>query len=310
MVNYLYVGAAVLIFVAFLMFGQFAYWSTVSRREAEAKELSRRIGTVADRAAAPLLRFQRSDRQGLAAFLDDLLRKAGQPMTMEQLYTRIALFGIAGGIAGVIALRSPIGLMFLVAGYVPVLLLRGKAEERARKITEQLPEGLDLICRSLQAGHGISEAIRLVAEEMHLPLAAEFGRVYEEHNLGRDFRECMENLNKRNPGNFDLQIFVSSVLLQRDTGGNLVEILQNISGTIRSRFVFEGKLRALTSEARFTAYVLGGLPFVIVIMLMVMAPHYLVPLATDPLGHIMLAIAAAMFMTGVFLMREVSKVEV
>jgi tight adherence protein B len=126
--------------------------------------------------------------------------------------------------------------------------------------------------------------MRMVAEEMSLPLAQEFGRVYEENNLGRDFRECLENMVRRNPNNFDLQIFVSAVLLQRDTGGNLVEILQSISSTIRSRFVFEGKLRALTSEARFTGWVLGGLPFFIIILIWRMAPG--------------------------FLMRELSKVEV
>lgn len=311
MLDLFYVGASVLVFVAVLLFGQFVYWSLASRREQEAKDLSRRLGTVADKAAAPLLRLQRTQREGLSAFLDDLLRQAGQPMTLESLYTRIAIIAAVGALIGFVATRfNPLGLLLAVAGYIPVAILRGQAETRARKITEQLPEALDLICRSLQAGHGISEAIRLVAEEMSLPLAQEFGRVYEESNLGRDFRECLENLNSRNPGNFDLQIFVSSVLLQRDTGGNLVEILQSISTTIRSRFVFEGKLRALTSEARFTAYVLGGLPFFIIVVLLALAPNYLTPLITDSWGNVMVGIALAMFTTGVLMMREVSKVEV
>lgn len=310
MLNLLYVGAAVLVFVAVLLFGQFVYWNAQSRREEEAKELSRRLGTVADRTLTPLLRFQRNEREGMAAALDEMIRRAGSPYTVETLYTRMAVAGAVGAVIGLALTKSPLGLILAGAAYLPVISLRSEAEKRARRITEQLPEGLDLICRSLQAGHGISEAIRLVAEEMDLPLAQEFGRVYEENNLGRDFRECMENLNARNPGNFDLQIFVSSVLLQRDTGGNLVEILQSIAGTIRSRFVFEGKLRALTSEATFTGYVLGGLPFFTILVLAFMAPQYLTPLATDNLGHLFIVYAVVSFGLGVFFMSEVAKVEV
>lgn len=308
--QFLYVAAAVLIFVSVLLFGQFIYWQLQTRREAESKELSRRLGTVADRTLTPLLRLQRTEREGFAARMDDLLKQAGSPYTVETLYSRMLMFGLGSLAIGIAITRSPLGIVFAAAAYIPVLLLSSAAETRSRKVTSQLPDGLDLLSRSLQAGHGISEAMRMVAEETELPLAQEFGRVYEENNLGRDFRECLENMTKRNPNNFDLQIFVSSVLLQRDTGGNLVEILQNISQTIRARFVFEGKLRALTSEARFTGYVLGGLPFFIVLVLVIMAPGYLKPLITDSLGHVFLIFAATLFLAGVFLMRELSKVEV
>jgi tight adherence protein B len=151
--------------------------------------------------------------------------------------------------------------------------------------------------------------MRGVAEEMPVPLAQEFGRVYEEHNLGRDFRECLTNLCRRNPSSFDLQIFVSSVLLQRDTGGNLVEILNSISATIRGRFVFQGKVAALTSEARFTAWILGGLPFFVIGVIAVLSPNYLTPLFNDPLGTILLIYCASSFLLGVFVMSEISKVE-
>lgn len=309
MINILYISAAVMVFVAVLLFGQFAYWSYQTRKESESQELSRRLGVVADRTLAPLLRL-RTDRKGMGAYLDDMLRQAGSPYPLESLYNRMVFWGVAGALLGVIVLRNPFGLTLGIAGYIPVLLVSSEAQRRARKLTEQLPEGLDLISRSLQAGHGISEAMRMVAEETPLPLAQELGRVYEEHNLGRDFRECLENLVRRNPGNFDLQIFVSSVLLQRDTGGNLVEILGNISSTIRSRFIFEGKVRALTSEARFTGWVLGGLPFFVILFLVFMAPAYLSPLFTDPLGIGMVVFAAFWFLIGVFIMREISKVDV
>lgn len=312
--NVLLVGTAVLVFVAALLFGQFLYWSMQSRRQAQLKELSRRLGTVAEKTGTGGIALikgpGRGERKGFEAALEDTIRQAGSPYPLSTLYTRMGLAAFVGLIAMAIALRGPLAILGVAAGYLPVLVLSAQASARSAKLAEQLPDGLDLLARSLQAGHGISEAMRGVAEEMPLPLGQEFGRVYEEHNLGQDFRVCLQNLCRRNPSSFDLQIFVSSVLLQRDTGGNLVEILANISNTIRQRMVFAGKLRALTSEARFTAYILGGLPFVIGGLIYTIQPNYLLPLAQDPLGNFMLLYSGGSFGVGVFLMRETTKVEV
>lgn len=307
----LVVLATVLIFVAFLLFGQSVYWSLATRREQESKDLARRLGTVADRTGNPLFRLgQRGPQEGISARLDALLRQAGAEYDIRTLYMRMAIAGGFGVLVGLALMRSPIGAVLVIFAYVPVIIVSAQAEERARKLNEQLPDGLDLIARSLQAGHGISEAMRVVAEEAPLPLAQEFGRVYEEHNLGRDFRECLQNLTRRNPDSFDLQIFVSSVLLQRDTGGNLVEILQGIANTIRQRYVFQGKVRALTSEAKFTAWILGGLPFVVTGIILWSTPTYLNPLVTDGLGKLMLLYCFVSFSFGVFVMRDLSKVDV
>ncbi len=306
----LVVFVVVVIFIAFLGLAQFLYWTTQDQKDKESRELSRRLGTLADKQQNPLFRLQRATEGGLAAYFDLLLRQAGSPYPMSTLVARIV--GVATGFAvlGIIVTRSPFGVLLAVGGVLPVVLLRQQGAERARKLTEQLPDGLDLVSRSLQAGHGIGEAFRLVAEEAPLPLAQEFGRVYEENNLGRDFRECLQNLNRRNPRNFDFQIFVSAVLLQRDTGGNLVEILQSISNTIRARFTFQGKVRALTSEARLTALILCGLPFFVTTGIAYVSPDYLKPLVSDPLGIGMLLYAITSFCFGVFVMSEVSKVEV
>ena len=115
-------------------------------------------------------------------------------------------------------------------GAIPWLQTKRRAKRNVQ-LSQQLPDALDLISRSLQAGHGIADAMRLVAEEMPMPVAREFGRVYEENNLGRDFRDCMTEMASRNPHNFDLRIIVSATLLQRETGGNLIEILHNIAKT-------------------------------------------------------------------------------
>lgn len=295
---------------ALLLFAQFVYWTLQSRAESRQRELSRRLGTLVDKNAGPALLRAASESRGISANLEDRIRQAGSPYPLTTLYTRMAIGGFVGALLVFLLFKNAVAILGLVVAYVPVWLVSRAADSRARRLTEQLPEGLDLLARSLQAGHGISEAMRSVAEEMPLPLAQEFGRVYEEHNLGRDFRECLQNLTRRNPNSFDLQIFVSSVLLQRDTGGNLVEILQSISGTIRSRFTFQGKVRALTSEARFTAYILGGLPFFVIGLIGFLQPKYLTPLFNDPLGNMMLGGSAFSFALGVFVMREISQVEI
>jgi tight adherence protein B len=301
------VGMAV---AALLLFANFVYWTMQSRAEQQQRELSRRLGTLVDKSVGPALLRQQSESEGLAAHFESMIRQAGSPYNATTLYTRMAMYAVGCTTGLFLLLRSPMALLGIFCAYIPVWLLSRAAAHRSIRLTEQLPDGLELLARSLQAGHGLSEAMRSVAEEMPLPLAQEFGRVYEEHNLGRDFRDCLVNLTRRNPRSFDLQIFVSSVLLQRDTGGNLVEILQSISATIRGRFVFQGKVRALTSEARFTAYILGGLPFAVIGVIWVFQPDYLKPLFADPLGNLMLIGCILSFGIGVFVMREISQVDV
>ena len=223
---------------------------------------------------------------------------------------RCAIAGLAGAVLFGILSRGPLAVFGLAFAIIPVILLNSKATERARNLSEQLPDALDLVARSLQAGHGLADAMKLCAEEMPSPVADEFGRVFEENSLGRDLRESFETLSLRNPRNFDLKLFVSSVLLQRDTGGNLIEILGNISKTIRDRFVFEAKVRALTAEARISAIILGSLPFAILGLITWMRPDYLMPLWNDPFGNKIVAGALLWFGVGILVMRNVSTVEV
>jgi tight adherence protein B len=150
----------------------------------------------------------------------------------------------------------------------------------------------------------------MVQEEMPMPIAAEFGRVQEEVRYGRDYREAFEKMLQRNPGAFDLRIFVSSVMLQRDTGGNLIEILENISDTIRNRFLFDAKVRAMTSEARFSALILGSLPIGVVCILIFANREYLEPLRETTAGNIVVLVCITMYTLGVLIMRDMSKVEV
>ena len=303
------------IFVGMLLAGSFVYWTLAAQREAKARSMARRLGTTGNPNSPTDLFQAKQDDPMVEAMgyvgrhLHDLARQSGQNISASTLGLRIVFAaGTAGLVLGILV-SFQAGLMGLLFGAVPWLQIKKKAEQRNIQLSEQLPDALDLISRSLQAGHGIADAMRLVAEEMPLPVAAEFGRVYEENNLGRDFRDCMTEMAVRNPHNFDLRIVVSATLLQRETGGNLIEILKNISSTIRGRFVFKGKVRALTAEVKTSAFILGALPFVVAGSLMILRPGYLVPLMTEPAGRSMLLVCGLLFGSGVLLMRGLSQVE-
>lgn len=305
---------ASIVFVGAFVVLSFVYWGLQARKEDQQRELQRRLGQLSGDAGDTLFRLQVKDELANALgsvgkMMEENLQQAAEEYTVSGLLMRMGAFALFGMIVAGIVLKNLLGLLGLVAGVIPLMLVISRANERADKISQQLPDALDLMGRSLRAGHGLNDAMRMCAEEMPMPIAMEFGRVYEEHNLGRDLRDCLYNMIKRNPRNFDLRIFVSSVLLQRDTGGNMIEILQNISKTIRDRFIFRGKVKALTAEARFSAYILGGLPFLVTGAIVTLNPEYLDPLIEDKIGHIFLGMVAGLFSTGIFVMRKVSQVE-
>lgn len=291
---------------------QTVYWLIRSREDAESFKLQQRLGLVEeeDDVAARIF-VQARAKKAQRGTVDQILLQAGSPYPVDVLYTRMAIGAALGAVLAFVVTRSPVlSLLGVAAGaFLPYKLLQMQAVSRNNRLSEQLPDALDLVSRSLQAGHGIAEAMHLVCDEMEAPIATEFGRLHEENKLGRDFRESFANLLRRNPGNFDLQIFTGAVLLARDTGGNLVEILNNISNTIRGRFLFQGKVESLTSEARFTGFVLGGLPIFIALFLSWVQPEYLRPLLTDTLGNFLLGYCFTSFSLGVFIMREISTVD-
>ena len=306
---------AVAVFMAVMTVVSFLYWSVRSQEDQRAQLVARRLGTSVE--AAPSDGFQLQSRDSIATALGDTGRKlemmlveAGSPYPFSSLVVRVGAAAAVGVVLLAVVTRSPIALLGMLFGAIPIALLGSAGTKRARALSEQLPDALDLVGRSLQAGHGFSDAMKLCSEEMPDPVAFEFGRVFEENNLGRDLRDSLNSLSMRNPSNFDLKLFVSSVLLQRDTGGNLIEILNTISRTVRDRFVFEAKVRALTAEARISSVILGGLPFVLLCMIAGTRPEYLQPLIHDPLGQKIATGGFLWFCTGIFVMRTVSKVEV
>jgi tight adherence protein B len=197
----------------------------------------------------------------------------------------------------------PVGVL------LPPLIVWNERKRRGVKFSSQLPEALDMMVRSLRAGHGLSAAFKLVATEMPLPIAVEFARSFEEHNIGVEFRHAVENMTRRVPDNLDLKIFAVSVVLQHETGGNLVEILEQIAHTIRERYKFYGKLAALTAEGRISALILGVLPFVTGGLIAAANPDYVAVLFTDSLGKYFIAAGCMFWISGVLWMARLSRVD-
>ena len=317
--QWLFVIVLAVVFTAVLATGQGLYWAWVAKKEREQEELLRRLGSGGsgfdDPEEMSLFREQTQDAVAgalgsIGESLSVMLRKADVDYGVSALITRVVLIGAIGAVGGGITLGLPGVLLALPLAYMPVFLVQRAGENRITKLIEQLPDSLELMSRALAAGLGLSDAFRLVAEEMPMPIAAEFGRVQEEVRFGRDYREAFEKMLDRNPGVFDLRIFVSSVMLQRDTGGNLIEILENISDTIRARFLFDAKLSAMTSEAKFSAFILGSLPFCVLLILAVTNFDYLVPLFETSMGNAILVACAMLYVFGILLMRDMSTVEV
>jgi tight adherence protein B len=197
----------------------------------------------------------------------------------------------------------------LVPATFPFVYLRYKRRKRLNKFQEQLPEALELIARSLKAGHAFSSGLRLVSEEMEDPIGFEFEKALNEINFGISAQDALVNLTDRIPLD-DLRFFVISVILQRETGGNLAEILENLARLIRERFKLNGHVRVLSSQARLSAYILVAVPFVLAFIIHLMNPKFYEALLESPVGKYVLAAGVAWMIIGVFFMKRMVTIRV
>jgi tight adherence protein B len=242
------------------------------------------------------------------ASLDLLLYRAGRPTTRGRfLIISIALSAL--GYFTLTALADPVrGSLGLLLGCVPYLVVRRNARKRMQRFGEMLPEGLELITRSLRAGHGLGAGFHLVGDELDDPLGTEFGLVAEQVRFGLDMRDALDNLTRR-VDNEDLPYFTTAVLIQRQTGGNLAEILDKLSSLVRERTQFYGRVRALTAQGRGAALFLAcWLPFISAVVWYT-TPTYLAPLFENAWGHMVIAAALAMDVAGYSIARRVADVQ-
>jgi tight adherence protein B len=224
---------------------------------------------------------------------------------------------ICGGLAAVgLLLPSIAGISVALApvmagtlAILPICWLLFRRKRRLGKFGSQLPEALELIARALRAGHSLASGFNLVANEMSDPIGAEFSRTFEEQNLGKPLEEALEDLTKRIP-NLDLKFFVTAIVLQRQTGGDLAEILDKIGYLVRERFKIWGQVAALTGEGRLSGVVLLALPPVLFAVVYRMNPDYLMLLFTDPLGKKMLVGGVLMQIFGALVIRKIVNIRV
>ena len=229
--------------------------------------------------------------------------------------SRLVMFsGMAGMLAAmaVSVLTFSLVLMFVcgvVAAALPFMHVWWKRKKRFDAFLEHLPDALDLMSRALSAGHAFSEALHMISVEMPEPIASEFRKTYEEQNLGLSLKLALENLTRRIPL-LDLRMCVTAVLIQRETGGNLAEILEKVAYTIRERFRILGDLKTLTTSSRMSAWLLCGLPIGVALVITAMNPEYMSILWKDPRGHYLIAAAMIMQVTGMLIVRKILRIKI
>jgi len=227
-------------------------------------------------------------------------------------YLLSSLFvGLTGFLAIFFFTRNPwFGLFVAVfAALCPFIKLRIKKSRRINRFQKQLPDALDLIARALKAGHAFTSGLKLAADELKDPLGSEFAETIDEINFGVSVSDALKNLTKRVDCP-DLRFFAVSVILQRETGGNLAEIMESLASLIRKRFKFEGKVKVLSAEGRFSAAVLLVLPIVIAVLLQLLNPEYIEILFQEPAGRITMAVALVSMAFGFVVIRRMIKINV
>lgn len=263
-----------------------------------------------------------SHLQGIASQLDPLLktlsitRKIDQrlaqvrlPWTPAEFVLGSALISLGGGAVGGILLASPTLALALAAlgAVLPTLWLRKKCRDHVKTLNEQLPDAIMLIINSLRAGNGFLQTLQLVARQLPDPIASEFDDAVREINWGMSVETALLNLQARF-GSVDMELVVSSVLIQRETGGNLTEILSNIHDAIRERVRILGEVQTLTAEGRLSGWIMGALPIALALAFFAINPAYIRLLFSDPRGQMLVAAAVTMEILGGLVIRRIVQI--
>lgn len=242
--------------------------------------------------------------------LDRLLLRSGRSISATNFILFSLLLGVAGVLLGYYLQRSaPAGLVLGgLFSVVPLLWLRSLEQKSLTKFHEQLPEALDLLSRALRSGHALSSGLEMIAEEMPDPLGGEFGAVVDEINLGLTLKEALENLCTRVPSS-DLRFFTIAILVQKETGGNIAEILDNISRLIRERVKFKRHVSTLTAEGKVSGVILVLLPIAMFLMIYFLNYNYISMLWIEKEGQKLLVGGIVLMILGVIMIRRIIRIE-
>jgi tight adherence protein B len=240
-----------------------------------------------------------------------LVYQAGVKMTTTQFVALSLGLGVGAGVITFIAspIVALIPVVVLCAAAMPVLWLMMKKKRRMRKFSSQLADSMDVLSRALRSGYSLPAGLQLIGQQVSEPLGPEFMRAFEEQNLGMSVEQSIRTMTER-VGNVDLQFFSTAVILQRQTGGDLAEILDKISNLIRERFKIWGQIQALTGEGRLSGIVLLGLPPVLFLVMLRLNYNYVMMLFNEPLGQKMLVFGIIMQILGAIAIKKIITIKV
>lgn len=317
---------AVLVFIAVLLLfeGGYLLWKTYKGPEAQKIENrlraisasldnTRQTQLLKQRMLGEVPRFERFLLGTARAHrLDRFLQQSGLGWSVSRLLFTCAAVGIAAFLLLAYGLHQSLlvsGMVGAVFALVPFLYVSRKRGTRLGRFERQLPEALDLITRALRSGHAFSSALQMVGDEMAEPIAGEFRIVHDEVNFGIELQQALTNLSVRVPLT-DLRYFIVSVLIQRESGGNLTEVLGNLSRLIRERLKLMSKVRVLSSEGRLSAWILGLMPFALAGVMSLVNPDFMTPLWKDPIGIAIVKYMLTLMAIGALILRKIIKIRV
>ncbi|HXJ89854.1 MAG TPA: type II secretion system F family protein [Candidatus Binatia bacterium] len=318
------IALAVLFLVALATF--FLFW-LLDRRNSRARILKERLAAerkTPERTGEEELALLRDEQLSEIPALDTLLRRSSRVSELQKMLSQadmsmragnfLGLSAFAGVATGIlvyaVSKRVEVAWIGLLIGFVlPYSYASIRRNKRFEKFEELFPEAIDTLARAVRAGHAFTTALEMITAEVAEPVAGEFRQLYEEQKFGMPVRDALMNLTDRMPL-VDVKFFVTAVMLQRETGGNLAEILDNLSYVIRERFKIQRQVRVYTAQGRLTMALLMGMPPIIVTAMLLLNPSFIRPLFADPIGHFLLVAGITLQTVGYFVIRKIIRIQV
>jgi tight adherence protein B len=320
-----YMLFGVLLFVAVVLALEGLYHLWAARHSAEAKRIAARLRFLDGESPAAPLSIDKQDpaqQQGWlhSSFLSQLtllqqlhetVRTSGTGRKLHELLLASVTLGLVAAVALLARGLGAVAALTLAAtaAALPWLWLAQRRAKHLKRLEQQLPLALDLMSRALRAGHTLPTAVKMVSEEMSNPMAAEFRQMFDETNFGMSQAESLIRLAQRVPLE-DMRFFAVAVMIQREAGGNLTELLDNLASIVRARIKLLGQVRTLSAEGRLSAWVLGLMPFVVAALLHITSPEFIALLWTEPAGRRFVTGALVLMALGALWMRGITRIRV
>jgi tight adherence protein B len=314
----------VLVIVAVATFG--VAW-VLDRRNSRARIIKDRLAAerkAPERAPDEELALLRDEQLSEIPALDTFLRRSTRVSDLQKMLAQadmslrvsnfLGISAVTGVVVTILAYvlskRVEVAWIALLVGFVlPYSYASIRRNKRFEKFEELFPEAIDTLARAVRAGHAFTTALEMITAEVSEPVSGEFRQLYEEQKFGMPVRDALLNLTDRMPL-VDVKFFVTAVMLQRETGGNLAEILDNLSYVIRERFKIQRQVRVYTAQGRLTMALLMGMPPIIVTAMLLLNPSFIRPLFSDPIGHFLLVAGITLQTIGYFVIRKIIRIQV